>query len=144
MNADVRVRFHDDDVARVRLVQQFPNVQNVLFLDTDQIALLARIITTLGGTRRQEPRQIMEVPNQPIGSSTQILRLWTAFFPARPGHWGGWELETYPVITEIHFTDAERTRAAARVTIGYSGATVELEKEGGVWTARRLTNFWIT
>jgi hypothetical protein len=106
--------------------------------------LLTRVMTTIGGTRRQQPRQIMEVPNQPIGDSTQILTLWTAFFPARPGHWGGWELETYPVITEIHFNDADRTKAAARVTIGYSGGTVELEKVDEAWIARRLTNLWIT
>jgi hypothetical protein len=30
------------------------------------------------------------------------------------------------------------------VTIGYSGATVELDKENGNWIARRLTNWWIT
>jgi hypothetical protein len=62
----------------------------------------------------------------------------------QPGHWGGWELETYPVITEIQFTNAERTRASARVTIGYSGGTVELEKEAGKWIAKRLTSQWIT
>ena len=117
---------------------------NVLFLDTDQLALLQRMIVTLGGTQRRAPRQIMETPNQPVGDSMQILGLWKAFFPARPGHWGGWELETYPVITEIAFRDPARTKAAAKVTIGYSGATVELEKKDGVWVARRLTSQWIT
>jgi hypothetical protein len=57
---------------------------------------------------------------------------------------GGWEIETYPVVTEIEFTNVERTRASARVTIGYEGGTVELEKEGGTWVAKRLTNRWIT
>jgi hypothetical protein len=36
------------------------------------------------------------------------------------------------------------TRASARVTIGYSGGTVELEKEDGRWIAKRLVNQWIT
>jgi hypothetical protein len=92
----------------------------------------------------REPRQIVETPNQPIGDSMQLIRVWSKFFHARPGHWGGWELETYPVITEIQFTNPERTKAAARVTIGYSGATVELDKEDGKWIAKRLTNWWIT
>ncbi len=61
-----------------------------------------------------------------------------------PGHWGGWEIEAFPVITGIGFTDAARTKAVAHVTIGYSGGRVELEKEGTVWVARRLTNLWIT
>jgi tetratricopeptide (TPR) repeat protein len=144
VNADVRVKLHDGDITRVTLVQTFPGIENALFFDTDQIALLEQIVTRLGGTRRREPRQIMETPNQPVGDSMQILKLWNAFFPARPGHWGGWEIETYPVITEIQFTNAERTKASARVTIGYSGATVELEKEAGTWVAKRLTNQWVT
>jgi len=37
----------------------------------------------------------------------------------------------YPVVTEIAFVDAGRTRAEVAVTIAYSGATVVLEKEGG-------------
>ena len=98
----------------------------------------------LGGTRRRQPQAIMETPNQPVGDSMQILRLWNKFFHARPGHWGGWETETYPVIREIQFTDIARTKASARVTIGYSGATVELEKEEGRWVAKRLTDRWVT
>ena len=79
------------------------------------------------------PGHVMETPNQPIGDSMQILTLWTKFFAARPGHWGGWEPEPNPVISEIRFADRERTKASARVTIGYSGGTVELEKENGRW-----------
>jgi len=57
---------------------------------------------------------------------------------------GGWELETYPQVTQIEFVNAERTKANANVTIGYSGATVVLEKVNGKWHAVRLTNEWIT
>jgi hypothetical protein len=106
--------------------------------------VLKEILVQLGGTRRREPGHVMETPNQPVGDSMQILKLWTKFFVARPGHWGGWDLETAPVITEIQFTNAERTKASARVTIGYTGGTVELEKEDGRWIAKRLTNQWIT
>lgn len=144
LNASVPVKLHDGDSLNVRLVQTLPGAGKALFFDTDEIALLERMIPTLGGTRRREPAHVMETPNQPVGDSMQILRLWNKFFPARPGHWGGWELETYPQVTEVAFTNAERTRAAAKVTIGYSGATVELEKEQGAWVARRLVNQWIT
>ncbi|HSC27916.1 MAG TPA: tetratricopeptide repeat protein, partial [Vicinamibacterales bacterium] len=128
VNTDVQVKRHDGEVVRVTLVQELPAAQTVLFFDSEQIDSLERIIVKLGGTRRREPRQIMETPNQPVGDSMQILRLWNRFFPARPGHWGGWEIETYPVVTLIEFTNPERTKAAARVTIGYSGATVVLKK----------------
>jgi tetratricopeptide (TPR) repeat protein len=144
VNADVRVKTHDGESTTVNIRERLPLAGKVLFLDTEQLALLQRMIVTLGGTKRREPRQIMETPNQPVGDAMQILGLWKQFFPARPGHWGGWELETYPVITEIEFRDRERTKAAAKVTIGYSGATVELEKKGGAWIAERLTSQWIT
>jgi len=39
---------------------------------------------------------------------------------------------------------AARTRAAVKVTVGYSGGTVQLVKENGIWIAREITNVWIT
>ena len=47
-------------------------------------------------------------------------------------------------ILRLSFVNAERTKANANVTIGYSGATVVLEKIDGKWRAVRLTNQWIT
>ena len=73
-----------------------------------------------------------------------MIAFWKAFFPTRPGHWGGWEFEAYPRIGSIEFLDGARTRAAVPVTIGYSGATVVLEKRDGVWHIVELTNHWIT
>jgi tetratricopeptide (TPR) repeat protein len=142
-NADTKVKLPDGEIVRVTLTPSLDASSKVLFFDTDQIAFLEKMIATLGGTKRREPGRVMETPNQPVGDSMQILSTWQRFFPARPGHWGGWEIETYPVVTEIAFSNAERTKAAARVTIGYSGATVELEKESGVWVAKRLTSQWI-
>jgi len=102
------------------------------------------VIEGVGGTARRAPTQVMETPNQPIGVSLAIIGVWNEFFPTRPGHWGGWELETYPQITRIEFIDEARTKANVMVTVGYSGATVVMEKVKGVWTAIRLTNQWIT
>jgi tetratricopeptide (TPR) repeat protein len=144
VNTDVAVKDHDGTITRVSLVVAFDVAQHILFFDTDQIGVLKDMLVQLGGRRRRQPGGIMETPNQPVGDSMQVLKLWTRFFAARPGHWGGWDLETAPVITEIEFTNAQRTRASARVTIGYTGGTVELEKEGGRWIAKRLTNQWIT
>jgi TolA-binding protein len=144
VNPDLNVRLATGEVTRVTLRQPIPRLDNVLFVDEDGLAVLARIMTTLGGTRRREPGSPMETPNQPIGRSLNVAAFWDRFFPTRPGHWSGWEFETYPQISEIAFTDAGRTKAIARVTIGYSGATVVLTKENGVWKAVELTNFWIT
>ena len=144
LRADVQVKTSDGQVGRHTVYQQFPDLDNVLLLKSDELSLVVRLLPTIGGTKSRAPRQIMETPNQPVGDSMKILSLFERFFEARPGHWGGWELETYPQVTHIEFVNAERTKANANVTIGYSGGTVVLEKVDGKWRAVRLTNEWIT
>ena len=144
VRADVQVKTSGGQVGRHTVYQRFPDLDRVLLLKSDELSLLARLLPTIGGTKRRAWTQVMETPNQPVGDSMQILSLFGQFFEARPGHWGGWELETYPQMTQIEFVDAERTKANANVTIGYSGATVVLEKIDGKWRAVRITNQWIT
>jgi TolA-binding protein len=141
---DVSVKTADGQINRHTVYQKFPDLDHVLFLKTDDISLLSRILPTMGGTKRRVPTAVMETPNQPVGSSMDILKFWNRFFPARPGHWGGWELETYPRVTQIEFVNVERTKANAAVTIGYSGATVVLEKIDGNWRALKLVGQWVT
>jgi hypothetical protein len=97
-----------------------------------------------GGTATREPTAVMEVPHQPIGPAINVFELWNEFFAARPGHWSGWEFETYPTVDEIEFLDGARTQAALKVRVGFSGATVLLEKQNGQWKALRLVNHWVT
>jgi len=144
VRADVAVKTSDGQSVRHIVYQRFPDLDHVLLLKSDELALLARLLPTIGGTKRRAWTQVMETPNQPVGDSMQILALFGRFFEARPGHWGGWELKTYPHVPQIEFVNAERTKANASVTIGYSGATVVLEKVEGKWRALRLTNHWIT
>lgn len=128
----------------VAVNRQPAGFSNVLFFDADQEALLNTLMTRLGGTATRRTVDVMETPNQPIGRSVDILKLFNEFFPARPGHWGGWVFFTYPLVHSIEFRDAARTRAAAAVEIGYAGATVILEKRKGTWVAVMLTNEWVT
>ena len=112
----------------------------MLFANADDLQFFTTMIGRLGGNKKREPAQIMETPNQPVGASLDILALVNQFFAARPGHWGGWVFQTYPMIDRIEFLNAERTKATAAVTIGYAGATVVLEKKDGAWVATALTN----
>jgi tetratricopeptide (TPR) repeat protein len=144
VNPTVRVTLASGEITKVTLRQSLGGDRKVLFLGDDDLNLLRYVLAKLGGARRRVPTAIMETPNQPVGESMNILALWNKFFAARPGHWGGWELETYPVVTKIEFIDAARTKAEAAVTIGYSGGIVLLEKVEGHWVARRLTSRWIT
>jgi tetratricopeptide (TPR) repeat protein len=141
---EVRVKEAAGRTNVLSLPHRMPGLDNVLMLDADQLKFLSDLLYKVGGTERRAPRAIMETPNQPVGASLTVMALLNQFFPVRPGHWGGWEFLTYPVITEIEFMDAARTKARAKVTIGYSGCDVLLEKTGGSWRAVRLVNQWIT
>ena len=90
------------------------------------------------------PVSVMQPPNIPIGAARAVIDLWNRYFQLRPGHWGGWEFETYPLITRVEFLDAERTRAAAHVTIGFGGRAVMLSKIDGEWRATGLNGRWVT
>jgi tetratricopeptide (TPR) repeat protein len=141
----LRVKVAGSDVwASVDVSRQPPGLTNVVFIPLDDVAYLTRAVSRLGGTRRREPTAIMQVPNQPVGDAQAIIRWWNRFFPARPGHWVGFDITTYPAFSSIEFTNAERSRALVPVNIGYAGADVVLEKVDGVWTIKELVNRWIT
>jgi hypothetical protein len=138
------VKLADGGLREVVLRSPLTGYDNLLFLNAAERDVLVKILTSLGGTKQRPPARVMETPNQPVGAALDIGTFWNRFFPMRPGHWAGWELETYPTITDITFTDAARTKAAARVTVGYSGGTVLLEKKGGAWHALEIVGLWIT
>jgi hypothetical protein len=145
VNPEVSVKHADGTIERVTLRHAPAGGDSaVLLLNADQILVLGRMMTKLGGPKRRPPADIMEVPNQPVGQTLDILAFWNEFFPARTGHWEGWVFASYPIITEIAFVDAARTAAGAHVTIGYSGATVMLEMKNGIWQAVGLTGYWAT
>lgn len=144
VNPDMPVKLANGRTLQVLVPQALPELDNVLFMTGEHLRFLYSILGRLGGTETRPPRAIMETPNQPIGASVEILALWKEFFPARPGHWGGWVLGSYPAIGQIEFLDEKPTRAKVGVTIGYSGCTVHLEKREGNWAVVRLSSFWIT
>ncbi len=141
---EVQVRLADGSTVPVSLRQGYAHRDDVLVLDGDQELLLAAVVDRLGGTKKREPATFMETPNQPVGGSRRIISFMNRFFAARPGHWSGWELYSYPVITEIEFLDEARTRARVAVTIGYSGGDVLVEKGPGGWRATEASFTWIT
>jgi hypothetical protein len=145
VDPSVRVRMPRGEPGTISLVQPLPHADTrVLFLDAQTLALLERALNRLGGTRHRPPAAVMERPNQPVGTSLDILAFWSHFFAGQPGHWAGWVLETYPILTRIEFFDEARTRAGASVTIGYGGVTVLLEKRNGAWVAIGWRERWVT
>jgi tetratricopeptide (TPR) repeat protein len=119
-----------------------PGLENTLYLSEQDFELLRRTMVILGGSLRHVPASVMATPIQPAGASQTIMKFWNRFFPMRPGHWGGWEFATYPVIRTIEFTNRERTKASVPVTSGYAGGTVLLEKIGGEWRMLGFVNRW--
>jgi tetratricopeptide (TPR) repeat protein len=143
LNSEIRVRRRDGAVVVVSSFDPLPRRDNVLFLTPGRRALLERVMTALGGRKQYVPQSIMAVPNQPAGAAVDVRAFWSRYFHLRPGHWGGWIFETFPILMGIDFADEPLTKAAARVRIGYEGATVLLEKRGGAWVATGLTGDWI-
>jgi hypothetical protein len=144
VHPELRVKLHDGAVLTVTTTEPFPQHANVLFLDPERRTALERVMVKIGGTKRRAWTDPMQTPNRPAGASIAIMTLWKRYFFVQPGHWGGWVFETYPIINEIEFVDAARSRAAVKVTVGYSGCTVQLVKRDGAWEATELSNFWIT
>jgi tetratricopeptide (TPR) repeat protein len=144
VNARVPVKFSDGFETPVIVRQRFAQMDHALVVDADQFAFLSKLVRSIGGTKTRTPAAVMETPNQPVGRSVDVGRFLNEFFPVRPGHWGGWEFLTYPVVSRIEFVNEERTKARASVTIGYSGADVVMEKVNGAWKAIGLVNQWIT
>jgi hypothetical protein len=144
VNPHVSVNTADGKTIRLTVYQDFPESTKAIFWTTEEIAFASRLIITLGGTKTRSQRFIMETPNQPVGAAIDVMTFWNSFFHTRQGHWGGWEVETYPVIRSITFLDEARTRAAVPIIVGYSGATVLMEKRDGAWVAVRLVNQWVT
>jgi tetratricopeptide (TPR) repeat protein len=144
VSADIPVSVPGSQPAARRGYQPLPGIERVVFLTRDELAALERIIPTIGGTAVRGRRGVMDTFNQPAGGAREIVKVWGEVFPTQPGHWGGTVLQTYPMITRIDFLDTARTRANVAITVGYSGATVVVEKVEGVWRAVRVTNWWIT
>jgi hypothetical protein len=142
VNRDVVVKTSDGIEATYSVAFTPPSGARVLFLGQDEFKGLELILDGIGGTETRQPERVMDTPNQPIGGSVEIASMWSKFFPLRQGHWAGWELGAYPYVSKIHFD--RDGHALAEVTIGYSGGTFELEKENGVWVAKRMVSMWIT
>jgi hypothetical protein len=148
-SADVTLVFADDSREPFSLAQHYPGFDRLLGTNGEQLGILERVMEATGGTAAREGRifidkGLMETPVVPVGPSRDAIRFLASFFEARPGHWGGWEFLTYPVVTQIHFTNDARTTAIARVTIGFGGCVVRLEKQHGTWKPVGLTGQWVT
>ena len=140
VNPDIPVKLVQTERVRLSVHQALPGTQRVVFVTADGQALLSDIVARLG--------------SKPTGSRNageDVLELWNKFFKTdygfgnveRPGY-PRVLVETYPVIAELEFLDAARTRAAARIVGRSEGGTIILEKDRGEWVAREVVNKWIS
>jgi hypothetical protein len=149
VRADFTLGFADDRREPFSLAQRYPAFDHLLGLTAEQVGMLEKVIESTGGAAAREGRVfvdkgVMETPVVPVGRSVEVIQFLARYFHARPGHWGGWEVLTYPVITDITFTNDARSAAVASVTIGYGGCRVLLEKRGDTWVAVGTTYHWVT
>jgi hypothetical protein len=112
----------------------------VVFVDESGLSLLERALRHLV---ERPPGSGMSSDNRRLETAVRALAFWNRFFTAGPRHWGGWDLETAPVVASIEFFDEARTKAGAHVAVGSQGLTVLLEKRGGAWYVTGLADAWI-
>jgi hypothetical protein len=109
---------------RVRTIRHaLPDFPKAVYLDTDDLTRLNRIVAALGG--------IMD-------KWRVLVPFWNRFFPAAET-WFYSLGPTSPAVNRIEFLDEARTRATAGVTIGNWGGVLVLEKVDGKWVAVRRT-----
>ena len=144
LRSRLNVRLADGEDILVPALSPLPGIDNALFLERHELAFFDSLLARLGGTRRAAGPSIMAIP-QPVGAAVDLLAFLNRFFAAQPGHWGGWLFETFPNIYSVEFTNPERTKAAARVRVGYQGTTIllEKEKEQDRWMPKGRTGDWI-
>lgn len=112
------------------------------------LAMLPQSWTNVVIVRRQDTELMMRAAYAIAGrkptSEQPLTAFWMRYFPAPSNSWRGWAMETYPLVREIEFLDADLNTAAARVNVDAgSGFTAILERRGTGWTVVRITSQWI-
>jgi hypothetical protein len=142
LRPDVAVKQADGKTIRVRLHDSFGPAIKPLFATTEQIEVVRHIIRKLRGSSilySTPPASAAQAD-----SRGEVLALWYGLLPVRPRSSYRWDVLTYPLISQIEFTNSDRTRAVASITAGSSGHWLLLEKEQGRWVPRKVLAFWDT
>ena len=141
VNPDVSVSLRGTQRTRHTVYHIVTTASRVVFLNKDQQRVLTDIVATLGNK-----------PTREQAAGTDILEFWNRFFQTELIVGGNVSedagprvvFETYPIIAELEFLNAEHTRAAARIDSRNQGGTIVLEKGPGGWTAKPMVNFWVS
>ena len=133
VNPDVRILAANGIYSRVTVYQDFPELTNVVFWNSDEIALARRLSATLGGTGTRG------------SANADVRNFWNSFFVTRDANGGRWVEDTYPAIGTITFYDEARTKAVVAFRAGsYEGGTMLMEKKNGLWLAVKILSAWIS
>jgi hypothetical protein len=81
-------------------------------------------------------------PSRAKGESRNRENYLTEALPIQHGHWGGWNLITYPEISRIEF-NSKRTEASVDFRVGYQGGTAIYKKKDGQWMLQESHATWI-
>jgi hypothetical protein len=133
VNPDVEVIEADGSARLLTIYQDFPELPNVIYWTTIDTAFARRLSVTLRGTGAH------------AAANADVTRFWNNFFATRESNLGVWVVETYPRVASIRFLDSARTKATvAFIASTYSGGSMLMEKQNGVWQAVKLINFWMS
>jgi tetratricopeptide (TPR) repeat protein len=139
---EIDLTFPDGGRETVSLRHSFPEVKGVIYFTRDELSFITKIIDSLGGSKRSKPQSIMALP-KPEGSAKAISKLLNDFIRLTPGHWGGWHLGTYPILTCIRFLDARRTGAIVDFRVRYQGGEAAVERVESGWSRTEVKFTWM-
>ncbi len=140
VNPDVSVSLRGTHTTRHTVYHPVTSASRVIFLDKEQQRILKDIVGKLANK-----------PTRDQSAGNDVLQLWNKFFQTDlivgrnvSNDYPRVVFESYPIITDLEFLNAEHTRAAARIGSGSQGGTIVLEKGLGGWIAKPMVNFWIS
>lgn len=131
IDRQVRLATGEDVTARVR--RPYPGVRWVLHLTVDEYRMLQRVVETAGRNKPQSLYATLASAPDPDDGPP----FWERFFPPsdRP------LCDACPVIFDIEFVDAARTRALVRAAAGEGALTrLVMEKRDGQWRVVRVSD----
>jgi tetratricopeptide (TPR) repeat protein len=132
MVIDRQVRLATGEEVSARVRRAHPGARWVLHLTMDQYRLLERVINTAGRNKPQSLATTLRLAPDPDDGPP----FWERFFAPSDQPL----CESCPVIFDIEFVDAARTRALVRAATGASGLTrLVMEKRDGQWRVARVS-----
>jgi hypothetical protein len=143
-----RIRLDDDTIANKLTKQTIKNFNPRTDVANGKTIILtaerkAALLAFLGDDSYPAGTGNIMSPARAKGESRRRAAFIHNSLPIDHGHWGGWNLVTYPEVLEI-ILNSDTTRAAVFFRVGYRGGTALYEQDNKCkWSLKKSMATWI-